>query len=324
MDKKLLFLLLICFNNAFTQVKDTIEVSRGFKTILIFQDLIADRIIGNDLSFIIDSTVHRNRFSRRMLKLSYEELAVEKENYTNLTVITETGNLYEFILKLTDYPKQLTWYLNDDMVDLNIEKRGSEHKIPAILEDHYLENESQNSYTDSDIKPIIEKLEPKNDTLPLLRTQNLYENDRIEYFNQMCSYISNEKPKIRRFFARRDGVFLWLKGVYYKQNEIYVSLKIENGENIDFDINFIKCFTEIVYKRVTKQKIPITSDTGLVYRYKVPEKVKGNTENHFVLVFRKITLDKNTQLLLELDEESGNRNLSMRFGKDIINNPISF
>lgn len=90
-------------------------------------------------------------------------------------------------------------------------------------------------------------------------------------------------------------------------------------------MNFIKCFIESSYKKAVKQKVPITKkNDGLKYEYKVPKTVKGNTEDYFVIVLKKMTLDNKKELLIELDEESGNRNISLRIGKGIVNAPIKF
>ena len=52
--------------------------------------------------------------------------------------------------------------------------------------------------------------------------------------------------------------------------------------------------------------------------------VAGKSENHFVVVFKKFALDEKKEVVVELDEESGNRNLSLKIGHEIINNPIHF
>jgi len=46
-----------------------------------------------------------------------------------------------------------------------------------------------------------------------------------------------------------------------------------------------------------------------VFVYKQPKTITGKSENHFVVVFKKFALDEKKEVLVELDEESGNRNL---------------
>ncbi len=81
---------------------DTIQISRKYKTILIFPENISESIVGNDFGFIADLPKSEgSKFHGRILKLYYDELATEKKNYTNHTVITNSGNVYDFILELT-------------------------------------------------------------------------------------------------------------------------------------------------------------------------------------------------------------------------------
>ena len=313
MNTKLLLPLFLIFGYcSFGQgIRDTIEVSRKFKTILIFQENIAESIIGSDIGFSIDLPKEiGSKFNSRILKIYYDDLAVEKENFTNLTVITESGNLYDFILKLSYSPNNLTWNISSDMAEVNINTERKKKQAGSSLEIH--------------TKEIDQNVEIPKDSIPQFTSQTLYADNPEEYYRSKSFYMQFDKARIPRYFARKDNVFLWLKGVYYNNNELYVQLKLENKEGIDLDINFIKYFIESSYKNTTKQKIPITKKSGLLYEYKVPRTVKGNTENHFVLVFKQFTLDNKKSLLIELDEESGNRNLSLRIGKDILNKPIRF
>ena len=61
-----------------------------------------------------------------------------------------------------------------------------------------------------------------------------------------------------------------------------------------------------------------------MFRYKVPKKVEGNSENYFMVVFDKFTLDRRKSLVVDLDEEKGNRNLSLDIDQLVINNPSGF
>lgn len=329
MTKKLtlLILSLSCFYSFGQGNRDTIEVSRKFKTILIFQENIAESIIGSDIGFSVDFPKEiGSKYNSRILKVYYDDLAIEKENFTNLTVITESGDLFDFILKLSNSPNKLTWNIKPDMAELNIDNTELLNTRESRLKQTNSSlTTNKNSHFESS-KPIdIRKIEKQpKDSVAKLATSDLYKNNPKEYFRLNGHYIQFDKSRVPRYFARKDNVFLWLKGVYYNENELYVSLRLENREDVDLDINFIKYFIESSYKNTTKQKIPITQKSGLLYEYKVPKTVKGNTEDHFVLVFKKVTLDNKKQLLIELDEESGNRNLSLRIGKDIINNPIRF
>jgi hypothetical protein len=329
MGKKLLFLFFLAFcNYQFGQgIRDTIEVSRKFKTVLIFQEHIAESIIGSDIGFAVDFPKEvGSRFNPRILKVYYEDLAMEKENFTNLTIITRSGNLFDFILKLSDHPKELTWTIGPELARTNIENgeisffpsEKGEDTISTIAKQTEIHLEKPGL----GLEPEIQNL--PTDSIAKLATQDLYGKDPTEYYRLRSYYMQFDKPGIPRYFARRNGVFLWLKGVYYNNNELYVQFRIENKEGVDLDINFIKFFIKSSYRNAAEQKIPLNENNGLLYAYKLPKTVKGGTENHFVVVFGKFSLDNKKELLVELDEEGGNRNLSLSVGSDIINNPKRF
>lgn len=332
MDKKLLlFLFFLLVKQGLTAqgIRDTIEVSRKFKTILIFPEDIAESIIGSDIGFAVDIPKDiGSRFNPRILKVYYDDLAREKENYTNLTVITRSGNLFDFILKLTIRPEKLTWTIGPEMAATNIDGKTISYSDPKVAREQGMEQESEE-------RPLKKSREPNTvsvqgteelpkDTALELATPDLYANDPNEYYRLRCYYMQFDKAGIPRYFVRRNGVFLWLKGVYYNNNELYVQFRLQNTEGVDLDVNFIKFFIKSSYRNASQQKIPIDRNNGLLYEYKIPKTVKGGTENHFVVVFKKFSLDNKKELLVELDEEGGNRNLSMSIGRDIINDPKRF
>ncbi len=297
---------------------DTLEVSKKYKTILIFPENISESIIGNDFGFIADlPKAEGGKFHGRILKLYYDELATEIENFTNHTVITETGNVYDFILKLTVRPKKLTWYIEPEKAITNIDGNiKSEYlDIPIIdLEDKKDHKEIRNKKPN----PVLEG-EAANSIKRA--TKELYETDPMEYYRLRCYYMQFDKAKIGRYFARVDNVFLWLKGVYFNEDELYFQYRLENREGLDMDINFIKHRIATNYRNSgSNQKLELEP----IFVYKRPGTVAGKSENHFVVVFKKFALDEKKEVMVELDEESGNRNLSLTIGHEIINNPIHF
>ena len=321
-------LLSCCFNLDAQSIQDTIEVSRKFKTVLIFKESISESIIGSDIGFSIDLPKEvGSKFNRRILKVYYEDLAREKENFTNLTVITESGDLFSFILKLSKNPKQLTWHIKSDMAQMNIENAQLENST-SKTKSPVTSNESLNNkinHSDSREDILSSTIEfPPTDSIPKIASPNLYVNNREEYYRLRSYYLQFDKARIARYFGKKDGMYLWLQGIYYNQNELYIQVRLENKKQVDFDVNFIKYFIQSSNRGVTNQKIEITKNNGLLYEFKVPKRVKGNTENYFVIVIKKITLDDNKELVIEIDEESGDRNFSLNIDKETVNDPIRF
>lgn len=319
---KYLSILVFLFSNIVLS-QDTIQVSKKYKTILIFPENVAESIIGNDLNFLVDlPKPDGSQFNKRILKLFYNEVANEKKDYTNYTVITDSGNSYDYILELVDKPKKLTWYINAKEAIKNISEKNQNYvqenikKYKKLPKDSLKLVTSKATYYSKGISTISNT---NKDSIPSgTPNDELYENDVFEYYRLRSYYMQFDKSQIPRFFARNGDVFLWLKGVYYDKDEIYFQFKIENGESVDYDVNFVKFAIATDYKKSSSnQTVPHTP----VYLFKQPKRVKGTTENHFVVVFKKFSLDKNKVLLVEMDEEKGSRNFSMKIHSKLINNP---
>ncbi|WP_026810546.1 DUF4138 domain-containing protein [Arenibacter latericius] len=298
---------------------DTLEISKHFKTILIFPENIAESSIGNDFGFIVDlPKPEGGKYSGRIVKLSYDELATENKGTTNYLVITDSGKVYDFIIKLVPVPQQTTWFIDRKIAVANIGNK-------PVLE----RKAKEKPFSKSDVEIQRKRIGPMENTPAeskisegiIATSIDLYQTDPMEYIRLRCYYMQFDKPKIRRYFSRSGNVFIWLKGVYYNQDELYFQYRIENKEGVDMDINFIKHQIATNYKNSSSnQKIELAP----IYTYKQPKRVAAKSENNFVVVFKKFALDEKKEVMVELDEENGNRNFSLRIGHEIINNPIHF
>ncbi|WP_086476623.1 DUF4138 domain-containing protein [Arenibacter amylolyticus] len=298
---------------------DTLEISKHFKTILIFSENIAESSIGNDFGFIVDlPKPEGGKYSGRIVKLSYDELASENKGTTNYLVITDSGDVYDFIIKLVPVPQKTTWFIDKKTAVANI---GNKPEMEG--------KSTEKPFSNSNMEVQRERIGPMEGTpaeankseIEKATSEKLYQTDPLEYFRLRCYYMQFDKPKVRRYFSRSGNVFIWLKGIYYNQDELYFQYRIENKEGVDMDINFIKHQIATNYKNSSSnQKMELAP----IYTYKQPKRVAAKSENHFVVVFKKFALDEKKEVVVELDEEYGNRNFSLRIGHEIINNPIQF
>ena len=186
---------------------DTLQISKDFKTILIFPENISESSIGNDFGFIVDlPKPEGGKFSGRIIKLYYDELAIEKENVTNYLVITDTGNVYDFVLELVAVPKKTTWYITQEMAVANIEGKPIEKRNVnqrQIATPEKLNNEMEKMDTISHINNS-NKIVAGNSKDSA--TKELYLSDPLEYYRLRCYYMQFDKPKISRYFSRLDNV----------------------------------------------------------------------------------------------------------------------
>ncbi|TLP81816.1 DUF4138 domain-containing protein [Maribacter sp. ACAM166] len=322
---KTFILLILLFGSLSGNAQtDTIPVSRDYKTILVLPEIFDFSINGKELNFI-ESFPAKNasKNSKRIVLLSYNDVAPDSEDHTNYTVYTGDGLTYDFILRLVNVPERKRWSISKSMAE-----------NPQALS--VLDVRPDVSTSDATPKPQIEYSDSANATTeerlvvlpneeatgePLSLTRELYVLDRIEYVRRRCYYNQFNKGKIIRYFAKYDDVFLWLENIFYENNEIYLQFRLENKAHMAYDVNFLKFSIASNYKNspnnINKKHEPL-------FRYKFPKRVEGNSENYFMVVFDKFTLDRKKVLKINLDEDKGNRNLSLEIDHIVINNPSAF
>lgn len=317
--------------------QDTIQVSKKYKTVLIFPNDVVESILGNSLNFNVDAPTLEGKFSSRIVKLSYNELAREKKDRTNYLVITKDGSTYEFILELKEVPKKLTYYVSDSLSIRSIvpeaqdpvfvlEQRGGavvpvEESSVVVENRKHFYNSGSEDYGEENIKGDgTERVMDKKSNTESEMDQ-LYDLDRSEYYRKRCYYMQFDKSVLTRAYSKKGNIYLWLKGLYYNKNEIYVQFRLANKESVDLDISFIRFSIATNYKKASSKQ---NTELKPVYIYKLPKQVKGGQENHFVVVFSKFGLNENKKVVVELDEQYGNRDLTLEIDNYKINNPVRF
>ena len=322
---KTFILLFLLFGPLFGSAQtDTIPVSRDYKSILVLPEVFDFSINGKELNFI-ESFPSRNASdnAKRIVLLSYNDVAPDTEDHTNYTVYTRDGLAYDFILKLVEVPVKKRWPISKSMAE-----------NPEVFST--LEESSDVPTSIATAKPPMERSDIAITTTeeefgvsqdegiteePLPLTRELYVLDRMEYIRRRCYYNQFNKGKIIRYFAKYDDVFLWLENVFYENNEIYLQFRLENKAHLPYDVNFLKFRIASNYRNspnnIDKKHEPL-------FRYKVPKRVEGNSENYFMVVFDKFTLDRKKILMVNVDEDKGNRNLSLDIDHSVINNPLAF
>ncbi|GAL77325.1 conjugative transposon protein TraN [Algibacter lectus] len=144
---------------------------------------------------------------------------------------------------------------------------------------------------------------------------------RLNYFVDGASSIGNEKPKINpqlkekitpdpytgriTYFQkfsdyqlklkyipistkRKNGVKLQLQKMVYNTTEVYVVMEITNRSGIDFEIDFLKVYKTngTTKKKASYQRLEQT----ILYRHKIPDFIKNEQSQRFVLVLSKFVL----------------------------------
>lgn len=101
-----------------------------------------------------------------------------------------------------------------------------------------------------------------------------------------------------------------LQGIYIKDDVSMFYLAISNNSQIDYDIDFIKCYITN-RKNLKKQTMQIDDITPL-FEYVQNEKkhfIPANSTYHTVLFFKRFTIPDKHNLFFEIFEKNGGRHL---------------
>lgn len=313
MKKIVLVIVFMCFLNI--KAQKTIEVARLFVVNIYFEEEIEMKNVdlGDPLYFEIKKI--DNRFSITI----NPELALS-ERVTNVTFVAKSGNIYTMLLKSVKQPSLFNIPIK--MIDATIKKVPSlsikEISVDSIVDGKVVSDPKH--YYSLNTAAILEK---GSEVIGSEKTPTdvLYEKDKKEYYKKKIFYTKAEKPDFYRYYGRNGKVYLRLHSICYNKNELYLFLKIDNQEGLDFDINTIRASIGTNKKKKnTYQKIKKEP----LFSYDVPNRIEGMSEHLFVLVFERIALDKNKSFYIELDELNGGRNISLEIERKILSNPKKF
>ncbi len=327
MTRYILFLILFV-NVAFAQENEVIQITKYYKTVLIFPSPIIETIIGNDAVFNQNIPEKVNGFNSRILKLNVNLSSNIKGIETNLNVITKDGYNYLYIIKQTkEKPSKLTYKISTDEAIFNLndsfndnennskfEAKKSVEKIIDSLNyksanEHKYSLDSSNNYSG---EFNIEKY---------TRSDSLYDANPDEYYRLKCFYNQNKKNHIPRYFAKNGEIYIWLRNVFIDKDDLYFQFKMENKTTVDFDIDLINYYIATKYKtKGSNQETQIKP----IYKYLEPSKVKGLKNQSFMLVFKKFSLEKKSVFRITLKEDNGARIINLDVERNLINNPRLF
>jgi len=322
--KRLYPILLFFATVAATAQDNVVEVSRDHARLLIFPEAIDLTVLGNKYNFTeIPLSGQGSKYGHLVIGMSYNDDSMQSEDQTNYTVITKDGAVYDFLLLLSDLPDGGPVKVTRDMATTTVgaqRSKATAKKSDGNSTDGETVLPKKHSFQIA-TEPLVDGPSRDDADRPRPVTEELYASDRKEYIRRKCYYNQFNKELMTREYTRNGNVLLWLQGIYYDHNETYFHFRIENKETIDFDINFLR--TSIVTDYGKSSSVQKTEIEPL-FKYKVPKRILGATENHFFVVFDKFTLDKHKDLRFQIDELNGNRNITLDVQHTFVNRPKRF
>ncbi|CAL66334.1 DUF4138 domain-containing protein [Christiangramia forsetii] len=200
---------------------------------------------------------------------------------SNLLIISMNGSIYSYIVKYKEQLSKLNYF------------------VPRTKS---IGNE----------KPVVKNTEP-NDSVG-------YKNvSRTVYYKKFSNFLLARTQKIGKIKKRSDGIVLRVENIVFDRSSLYFVIEIENSSSLDYDLNFLKFYTET--KKQGKRKSIQKLEKQPVYTHQLPFKITGKEMKRMVFVLPKFSLADGKRLVIELNEQNGERNINLNVKKRFINNP---
>ncbi|SET97074.1 conjugative transposon protein TraN [Hymenobacter actinosclerus] len=99
--------------------------------------------------------------------------------------------------------------------------------------------------------------------------------------------------------------------VGYRQETLFIPLHLANKSNVTYDVDFVKFY--IQDKKVAKRTAEQAIEIGPIYVYNGRQrKIDAQGQLEQVYVFKKFTIPEQKQLIVEVYEKGGGRNIKLR------------
>lgn len=186
---------------------------------------------------------------------------------TNMSVITEDGNFYNFNVKYADEPL----LLNVEMCD--------------FIHDGETVNRPNNA-----MEIYLTELDNESPRLVRLIMKSVYERD---------------KRRIRHIGCKRFGVQFLLKGLYSHGGLLYFHTQIKNTSHVPFDVDFVTF--KIADKKLVKRTAMQEQVAYPLRAYNYVTRVDGKKSECTVFALPKFTIPDGKKLVVEMYEKQGGR-----------------
>jgi conjugative transposon TraN protein len=197
---------------------------------------------------------------------------------TNMTVLTSDGKLYSFVVNYARDPKVLS---------LDLADRGGRAERPAA-------SSSADRGT-----------ERSAGTTAILSNSPITQGNLEEYAQQALAKkgsVANESANQLTVKAGQVG---------YRQETLFFPLHITNKSTVTYDIDFIKFY--IQDKQVAKRTAEQAIELQPIYIYNAPnKKIESHSTVDQVFIFKKFTIPDKKQLVVEIYEKGGGRNIKLK------------
>lgn len=200
---------------------------------------------------------------------------------SNLLIINTNGSIYSYIVKYKEQLSKLNYFVS------RANSIGNE-------------------------KSVVRENKPIDSAGYIAESSDLH-------YKRFSDFLLDRNQKIGRIKKRSDGIVLSVENIVFDRSSLYFVIEIENSSSLDYDLNFLKFYTET--KKQGKRKSIQKLEKQPVYTHQLPFKISGKEMKKMVFVLPKFSLADGKRLVIELNEQNGERNINLNVKKRFINNP---
>ncbi|SEJ74481.1 Bacteroides conjugative transposon TraN protein [Dyadobacter sp. SG02] len=255
-----------------------VELSFAKTTHIVFPSRIVDFDAGSDVVIAtVPDPVQNILRVKADVKGFYDE--------TNMTVLTEDGGLYSFLVRYNDNPDVVTINISNNVI---ADEMATKHLGIGLSS-----NSSPNAY---------------------VLGGGVYNEEAVK---TNCLKVSDYKGFIKHIGAKKDGLRTLLKGVYQEDELIYFKLEIENSSLMPYTLDFVKVFMRD--RNQVKRTAVQEEELNVVGIYPVNNaQVPYTSRTTKVIAIPRITLTDGKLLEIEVYERKGGRHMKFKIDNDTL------
>ena len=252
-------------------------------------------------------------------------LKAKKGNPSNLTVITENGDIFSFALNYSETIENFTYVISSTQAigkrnGTSSRKQEATQAISNVpeMDTATPEDSAMDAFSTQEYKEIPSEVvksnvfeEPhttENDSaLTELSEENFieegsfYDMDREGYYEIFCENSYLQRTITKNNMRENSGVDLRLNHMAVDHDEIYFTLQFRNVSKSNYQVDKVRFYIQ----SLGNEELSMSP----LYTYNLGGLIKQSGVNKFVYVFKDFKLGPDQKVYVVMDEKEGRRNI---------------
>lgn len=283
------FFFVICFNAQ--QVVDTIEVNQFRTTQIIFDEAI------------------------ELVEPGTGDIQIKNKVVDNILILQSIVPFEDFIATNLFIKTKSNFYNPSIKFSKNITKST------------YLEKEFKSAIGKQNNQTLITNIQSQNKST-LIKEEKVNKNEELDVFGNP-KYTPEDKNLINLINSKKDffkpsrdyttGVFFRFCAHYLNSGKIYFKFELENESTLKYNIKDIY-FT--IKNKKSRNSSKSEKDIELTKNLTNIKIINGVTKKNLIYEFEPFSIGKDEEMIINLKEQDGSRDLTIGIPYYIINQPI--